>query len=122
MTKERRLAIQMWYEIRARIRDVKRPSNMDGLAVAQIKHKFAVDHHLQWEYGCYFCEYVRYHDEIHGEGCQRCPLSDGSADAINGYKSGCCKNAYHRVVDGQMRKTKLEACDEIISALKGALK
>lgn len=119
MTKERRLAILMWEEIKTYIRDAKRPSDMDGLAVTKIKYDFMTKHHVQWRHGCWFCQYVRYLDEIHGEGCQRCPLSDGSADAILGHKSGCCRNTYSRVVNARLRKIKLKACDEIIATLKG---
>ena len=121
MTKERRLAIQMWEEIKEVIRTVKRPSAIDELSVANIKYVFIAKHHVQWPHGCWFCQYVRYRDEIHGEGCQRCPLSDGHADAILGYKSGCCRNAYSRVVKARLRKTKLKACDEIIATLKGEI-
>lgn len=121
MTKERRLAIQMWEEIKAYIRDVKRPSDIDILAITKIKCDFTLKHRVQWRHGCWFCKYVRYLDEIHGEGCQRCPLSDGHADAILGYKSGCCHNAYSRVVKARLRKTKLKACDEIIVTLKGEI-
>lgn len=122
MTKERKLAIQMWEEIKAHIRDVKRPSDVDASFIWRIKLNFMTEHNLDWMHGCWFCQYVRYHDEVHGEGCQRCPLSNGSADAINGYDSGCSDNVFATVLDARMRKTKLKACDEIIRILKGALK
>ena len=121
MTKERRLAIQMWEEIKEAIRIVKRPSDVYATFISHIKLNFMIEHKLDWQHGCWFCQYVRYHDEIHGEGCQRCPLSDGSADAINGYASGCNDNAYDTVLCARMRKTKLKACDEIIATLKGEI-
>ena len=122
MTRERRLAIQMWEEIRAHIKDVKRIKDIDCHKINAIKTRFICDHNLQWFHGCWFCQYVRYHDTLHGEGCQRCPLSDGHAGAIIGEESGCYKNAYYRVINARQRKTKLKACDEIIRILNGRLK
>ena len=123
MTKERRLAIQMWEEIREAIRTAKRPRDVNTEFIRRIKRHFTTEYELYWKYGCWFCQYVRYKDvHVHGEGCQRCPLSDGSAEAILGHRSGCWHNAYNRVVYARLRKTKLKACDEIIATLKGALK
>ena len=122
MTRERRLAIQMWEEIKAHIRDAKRPSDIDAGWIMLFKHAFCADRNISWFHNCWFCKYVRYHDEVHGEGCQRCPLSDGHKDAILGFDSGCCKNAYSRVLNAKQRKTKLKACDEIIRILNGRLK
>ncbi len=118
MTKERRLAIQMWEEIRVHIRDAGRLTDI-AHAISRLKYWFMTEHNLHWFHGCWFCQYVRYTDKIHGEGCQRCPLSDGSSDAIQGYVTGCRNNAYDKVLHARMRKTKLEACDEIIATLKG---
>lgn len=122
MTKERRLAMQMWEEIRAHIRDVKRPKDVDAQFIRELKDRFMQEHELNWPHGCWFCKYVRYYDKTHGEGCQRCPLSDGYSSTILGETSGCADNAFHRVLHARMRKTKLKACDEIIATLKGALK
>lgn len=122
MTRERRLAIQMWEEIKKAVIDAERPSDIDVTFIAELKYKFCTIYRLNWSHGCWFCKYVRYHDEIHGEGCQRCPLSDGHKGAILGIDSGCCENAYSRVLNARQRKTKLKACDEIIRILNGRLK
>ena len=122
MTKERRLAIQMWEEIRAHIRDVPKLSFVDLWRVADWKRQFCLEHELSWMHNCWLCQYVRYRDTLHGEGCQRCPLSDGHEEAIIGLESGCYKNAYHRVIHARTRKAKLTACDEIIHILNGRLK
>lgn len=122
MTKERRLAIQMWEEIKSAIINAEKPSDIDCVSVARLKCKFCVDHKIRWVHDCWFCQYVRYHDNLHGEGCQRCPLSDGNKDAIVGVQTGCTTNAYDRVVNARLRKTKLKACDEIIRILNGRLK
>jgi len=120
MTKERRLAIMMWEEIRVQIRYTTRLK--DTRRIADWKRQFCMEHELHWMYGCWLCQYVRYHDELHGEGCQRCPLSDGHEEAIIGTESGCYKNAYNRVIHARTRKAKLKACDEIIRILNGRLK
>ena len=122
MTRERKLAIQMWEEIRVHIRDVKRVKDINREYIARFKYAFCAEHEVSWMHGCWFCKYVRYHDKAHGEGCQRCPLSDGHKGAIIGYDSGCCENAYNRVLNAKQRKTRLEACDEIIRILNGRLK
>ena len=122
MTRERKLAIQMWKEIKKTIIDTKRLSDIDGLAIARLKCKFCIRHQLNWLHDCWLCQYVRYKDKIHGEGCQRCPLSDGSADAILGTETGCIHNAFEKVIHARKRETKIKACDEIIRILNGRLK
>ena len=122
MTRERKLAIQMWEDIRAHIRDVPRIKDVNVLFVEELKHQFCIEHELHWAHGCWFCTYVRYLDDIHGEGCQRCPLSDGSSGAISGDTTGCGHNAFNRVLGAKQRKAKLKACDEIIRILNGRLK
>lgn len=122
MTRERRLAIQMWEEIKYAIIKAERVKDIDGSAVRRMKSIFCFNHNLRWFENCWLCHYVRYHDELHGEGCQRCPLSDGHKEAIIGVESGCYKNAYNRVIHAQTRNAKLKACDEIIRILNGRLK
>lgn len=122
MTKERRLAIQMWEEIKEAIRETKRIKFIDSMFIASAKETFAKEHNINWAHDCWFCTYVRYHDILHGEGCQRCPLSDGSKGAIIGETTGCGRNAFNRVLGAKQRKTKLKACDEIIRILNGRLK
>ena len=122
MTRERRLAIQMWEEIKYAIIKAEHTKDVDWEFVSRIKHAFCAEHNISWLHGCWFCKYVRYNDNLHGEGCQRCPLSDGSEEAIIGVETGCRENAYHRVLKARQRKTKLKACDEIIRILNGRLK
>lgn len=122
MTRERKLAVQMWEEIKKAVIDAKRLRDINAEFIAQLKHVFCAEHDLHWQCGCWLCQYVRYHDELHGEGCQRCPLSDGHKGAVLGYDLGCRENAYNRVLTARQRKTKLKACDEIIRILNGRLK
>lgn len=108
MTKERRLAIQMWDMLRAHIRDAERLTGMAN-TIARLKYRFMVDHNLHWRHGCWFCQYVRYYDKVHGSGCQRCPLSDGSSKAIKGDASGCANGAYYRVLYARTREAKTKS-------------
>jgi hypothetical protein len=122
MTKERKLAIQMWEEIKDAIIKAKRVSDIGNSTLIRLKAMFCFSHNLDWRFDCWLCQYVRYYDKVHGEGCQRCPLSSGSKDAIAGNNSGCVNGVYHRVANAKQRKTKLKACDEIIRILNGRLK
>ena len=59
MTKERRLAIQMWQEI------VNKCRSGDNFSVIQFKDEFCKEHNLVWVNSCYFCQYYP---------CSKCPL------------------------------------------------
>ena len=56
MTKERRLAIQMWQEI------------VDKCKAGDYKADFCKKHGLDWLDNCYFCDYFVL--------CSKCPLDD----------------------------------------------
>ena len=60
MTKERRLAIQMWQEI------VDKCRSGEHFNVARFKDVFCKKHNLNWLSDCYFCQYCR--------ACSQCPL------------------------------------------------
>ena len=73
MTRERRLAVQMWREIAERIK-----SGDKKFSVMLYKAEFCQKHGLTWLNNCYFCQYA---SEFcySGEGgiilnCDRCPL------------------------------------------------
>lgn len=60
MTKERRLAIQMWQEI------VDKCKAGDDFRITSYKYNFCREHKLNWTNSCYLCQYCRH--------CSRCPL------------------------------------------------
>lgn len=62
MTKQRRLAIQMWQEI------VDKCRAGYNFSVAVFKMEFCRKHNLDWVNNCYFCQYCR--------ACSKCPLDD----------------------------------------------
>lgn len=66
MTRERRLAVQMWREIAEYLRN----SNNDirlYKSVADLKHRFCDEHNLHWRSDCWFCEYL-------SSTCKKCPI------------------------------------------------
>jgi len=98
MTKERKLAIQMWINIR----DILSAS--DGQSPERIscyKKMFCEDHGLHWECNCWFCQYI--------QCCDRCPLH------------GCHHASDYYIVMKVWLNTdaRVEACNNIIKALGG---
>lgn len=62
MTKERRLAVQMWQEIGEAIE-----KNKERCSVHDYKRMFCQKHNLKWRNDCYLCHYFR------GQ-CKKCPI------------------------------------------------
>lgn len=108
MTRERRLAIQMWEEVKERLPEWYLYDKYSlALVLQTYKRQFCADHGLNWAYNCWFCQYIR-------PGCKRCPLQ---SCVYNRYDP---ITAWARIVDiNSILITRLEACDEIIAALKG---
>lgn len=65
MTKQRRLAIQMWQEI------VDKCRTSDDFNLDDYKADFCKKHGLNWFANCYFCNYFN--------PCSKCPLDDKCA-------------------------------------------
>ena len=97
MTKERRLAIEMWKDIRGMISASDRLSRE---VIKKYKSEFCIQHNLSWANDCWFCEYT--------PGCSKCPLR------------GCADSYYDRALDETRdKKVRVEACNFIIKALGG---
>lgn len=62
MTKQRRLAIQMWQEI------VNKCRSGEDFNLVDYKTDFCKKHDLKWLANCYFCNYF--------DTCSKCPLDD----------------------------------------------
>lgn len=92
MTKERRLAIAMWEQIKQEL------ANDPEVNVVMLKDRFCVLHELHWSFDCWFCQYT--------PNCDVCPL--------NG-----CKEYHISYNKRNPLKRRLSACDNIINALKG---
>ena len=96
MTKERKLAIQMWQNIRGML------SASDGQipeSISDYKEMFCKDHDLQ--YSCWFCHYIQH--------CAKCPLH------------GCHSNSdYDTVISAWLNTdSRVKVCNNIIKALGG---
>lgn len=120
MTKERKLAVEMWEIIRQAIENNKHLIHSD---ISEIKKKFCKEHHLEWVSGCWFCTYVRKSVLSRGrrKGCNACPIA--RFDDPLGIFFGCDKDSLYAIVLNHRNnfsiEERLEACDKIIKALEG---
>ena len=122
MTKERRIAIQMWEYIRHQIAfDLF--STRDCMMLHEVKRmylrKYCPELLEKWWAGCWFCQYFQQEFDSKGEDSSslsyKCPLNDNQDDLCRGH---CI--LYSTIVNRHStRASRLEACDKIIEALKG---
>ena len=118
MTKERKLAVQMWRMIREIVRRRKRP--VSAIELFEIKGDFCKEHNIKWRHKCWFCQYVRNNMPDYDEGCQRCPLADKTdEDVMEGQRTGCDYGIYDEVLYGKTVEVRVAACNKIIQALLG---
>ena len=125
MTKERRLAIEMWERIVKELENEKRyvlPTDTIG----DIKADVCKSNNLHWKYNCWFCQYMRYdyrylpsreHIPQESNGCQNCPLYKEHEDMLYDDECGCThrvKTLWNRVTDGDV-----SAAKRILELLKG---
>lgn len=89
MTKQRRLAIQMWEEI------VDKCRSGEDFNLAEYKADFCKKHGLHWLANCYFCNYFY--------TCSKCPLDDN------------CGQVYCKVAV----KHDVKSAEIILGALRG---
>ena len=97
MTKERRLAIEMWKDIRDMLIGDDAVSRSD---IVQYKCSFCTRNDLSWKCNCWFCTYIL--------GCWKCPLT-------------CCSDGLYGIVLApyKNKNARIEACNGIIKALGG---
>ena len=97
MTKERRLAIQMWTNIRNMLSASDVCTRSDIVAY---KLSFCTRYDLNWKCNCWFCMYM--------PSCSECPL-------------GCCSDGLYGIVlaNYKEKNVRIEACNGIIKALGG---
>lgn len=109
MTKERKLAIEMWESVKAYIVDADKKGTLYDVeihdAVVMLKGDFCEKHGLQWAADCWFCQYV--------SDCEQCPLGMGA------HVDEDCADYYIVINDFTTTEQKIKACDNIINALKG---
>lgn len=113
MTKERRIAIDMWRWIRAnwdmylRFKDeVECATSEDALLL--MKDIYLADKGVNWASNCWFCTYLKLRPEPRPmRGCSLCPLQS------------CSSGPYHTLVYSLTYEEYVDACDQIIEALGG---
>lgn len=106
MTKERKLAIKMWQDIKRLMPEWVKLDPDDIVSFLRCyKDKFCTSNKVHWLYDCWLCQYFR-------DNCEKCPLHSCYYAAP--------WTAWARIVSCSTNlKTKLAACDEIILALGG---
>lgn len=106
MTRERKLAIKMWEEVKKHLPQwYKENQRLIAPDLQDFKADFCVVNDLHWVLNCWFCQYIFL-------GCDKCPLKSCNFNEPT--------NAWARIVnENTSLETKLQACDEIIVALKG---
>ena len=103
MTKERKLAIQLWEEIRNKI--IAKGKKFNGNSVINYKSNFCKKHDINWESDCWFCNYIK--------DCNKCP------------NCKCLKpnGSYIIAINENLgTSSRINACNIIIGALKGEIK
>lgn len=98
MTKERRLAIEMWEQIVEALEQGKHDKRYARPIASVIKDEFCEAHNLKWKCNCWFCQYMRHdyrdipsreHIRKGWEGCQHCPLYHEHEDILGYDECGC---------------------------------
>lgn len=141
MTKERKLAVKIWEEIKQRILTDTLPALMLHTSKMLIAEAYGVSSDtscsIRWDNACWFCQYVRRDYKHFGdfwegtgkglgeEGCNFCPLAKAhplydSSDAQHDCGCNLFGSPYH-IVCGiyRSKEERAAACDIIIKALKG---
>ena len=111
MTKERRIAIDMWKWIRVNwdmyldFKDREEcPNEEDALLL--MKDTYLADKGVDWLSNCWFCEYIRLKPRYR-RGCSLCPLQS------------CSTGPYHTLANNPTYEEYVDACGQIIEALGG---
>jgi hypothetical protein len=128
MTKERRLAIQMWEQI---VTGIKNGTLRVGPAIDRFKTRFCDEHKLDWKIDCWFCQYIRKdfrsnlpsrkNVKVWTNGCRECPLYKYlEAQQTLGYNECGCQAAINTSLYARvLYQLDVEAAELIVKALKG---
>lgn len=118
MTKERRLAIEMWQYIR------KKTSQICGPELYKAKLDWIRAHNIAWYSECWFCHYFRqvadseYYEGEHKSKSFKCPLNCKRQYPCDGH----CVQYSIVYSSNKSLEQRLAAVDNIIKALKGEYK
>lgn len=118
MTRERRLAVEMWEGILKKFEGMSDEEygepDEDPVSVHWEKLQFAFKHKLNWTANCWLCNYI--------SKCRRCPLSDGFNNCVR-QRIACITDVPYKIADdgNKSRQARIAACRTIISVLRGEL-
>lgn len=128
MTKERRLAIEMWEKIVGEL-EKKNEAESTCYIICDTKRDFCLSNNLHWENDCWFCQYVRHdyrpmksrkHIPQTYNGCQRCPLYKEEADTHGNDDCGCdCGQRNNTLWKRVVLDDDTSAAKRILELLKG---
>ena len=112
MTKERKLAIQMWEQIKEALPKWYAYNKYEvGRIVLVYKYQFCRAKKVHWVSYCWLCQYAKTSEC----SCKHCPLK------TCGYMTNGEPSPWQIIMQSRSSlKAKLDACDTIITALKGA--
>lgn len=132
MTRERRLAILMWEEIKDYIKENDLKGVRTTLAeIFNYKCNFMKKHNVDWINGCYLCNYIKPLEEDYEIKCQKCPLYKSSNYFIKNKEKGCIdfyllsnqafgvKKKFLKSENEIKKEIRLQACENIINILRG---
>lgn len=119
MTKERKIAIEMWKYIRdnynkysdivSYYEDVDEETVGED-ALCDLKREFLKDKNIKWAMNCWFCEYIGHRNRIFNTyRCKLCPLKS------------CETGPYHTLMSSPTQLQYIDACNQIIEALGGEI-
>lgn len=121
MTKERKIAIEMWQAMREK---VSKGEIAETLDMNQAKHDWLKEHDIDWYCDCWFCNYLHkarddgYEEEESTGMTHRCPLNPCRPFRCKGR----CPQYVFACNERYPMEQRLEAVDNIIKALKGEYK
>lgn len=124
MTKERKIAIELWKAMREK---VSKGEITDGQDMSFAKRDWLEEHGIAWLHGCWFCHYFRkdideYEDCCGAEGLTHktpnCPLNRFRPSICDGR----CEQFGITCNERYPMEQRLAAVDNIIKALKGEYK
>lgn len=123
MTKERKLAIELWQAMRKKVSDGE---IADVLDMALAKRNWLEAHNIVWYHDCWFCNYFRQDIDDNFDDDEEETTYKTSKCPLNRYRPSRCEGSCRQYTIACNRRYPLEqrlaAVDNIIKALKGEYK
>lgn len=112
MTKERRLAIEMWKHIAEEL------ENDSCVDIIFLKKEFSIKHNIYWIHDCWLCEYFRDDDD----SCSKCPIFIELSERVGKIDisecSGCYSNCSEKSLYEMARNGDAKSAWKIVELLE----